>query len=541
VGGSLRGRHEAEGQGLDHDRRRDAAPGERPPGRAVRRGDGPAPVAGNRLPSPGPPGEGHERAEGQLEGTPVDRRAAPEALRAAAGDAARRVRDHGHPEPGRVRDGAGDLPVGGSPAHGGAGPVHPVHHGAAGHAGVDEGGRRGRGPVRVDGAVARGGRLAGGGVLGLSRDPAAPGIHREPAGAAAGGAGLPAGDDRHRPREGVPVGARDQRLHPAGDHDPAGPAEEADRQADGRAVLQDPARGPDPVPARLQGARRLQPGREGRGRRVPVHPRGGGHHPGVGGAGLPPGAARRPGHPGMAAPGPVAEPDVRGGRGEGRVPADPGLAGPGLRLPRGRSPDHPALRRRDPGASLPRRRDQGLRERREPLRGRPERPVAHPGQPRRRPLGVLPGAGRRVVAPAGVGARPDDRHPVQLRGRPLRPPPGHGRERAPRQGEGPVAAAGPLGPGHGHRPARAQNGRPARRRARRAAAARPGPPGPGRNRAPVAGRDHGHGRRRGRRGRGGAGAGPAGPGRRGRRRGDLRRPRGRPLLTAFLDGQEWAR
>jgi putative transposase len=52
-------------------------------------------------------------------------------------------------------------------------------------------------------------------------------------GAVAGRANLPAGDDHRGPRQGVPVGTRDQRVHPAGDHDRAGPAEEANRQTVG--------------------------------------------------------------------------------------------------------------------------------------------------------------------------------------------------------------------------------------------------------------------------------------------------------------------
>ena len=68
--------------------------------------------------------------------------------------------------------------------------------------------------------------LAGGGVLGLSRGAAAAGIHRGRA--AARGAGVPAGNPGDRSRQGLLLGARDQRVHPAGDLHPAGPAEKAD-------------------------------------------------------------------------------------------------------------------------------------------------------------------------------------------------------------------------------------------------------------------------------------------------------------------------
>ena len=75
-------------------------------------------------------------------------------------------------------------------------------------------------------AAARAAGLAGGGVLGLSRGAAAAGVHRGRA--AARDAGMPAGDPGDRSRQGVPVGARDQRVHPAGHLHPAGPAEKTD-------------------------------------------------------------------------------------------------------------------------------------------------------------------------------------------------------------------------------------------------------------------------------------------------------------------------
>jgi transposase-like protein len=81
-------------------------------------------------------------------------------------------------------------------------------------------------PVPRDRAAACAGGLAGGGVLGLSRGAAAAGVHR--GGAAARGAGMPAGGPGDRSRQGVRVGARDQRVHPAGHLHPAGPAEKAD-------------------------------------------------------------------------------------------------------------------------------------------------------------------------------------------------------------------------------------------------------------------------------------------------------------------------
>ena len=60
--------------------------------------------------------------------------------------------------------------------------------------------------------------------------------------------------------------------------------------------------------------------------------------------------------------------------------------------------------------------------------------VAGPGQPGRRPVGLLPGPGRRLLAPAGLGARRRAGHAVQRRGRPVRPPA--------RRPPGPLARAG---------------------------------------------------------------------------------------------------
>ena len=63
-----------------------------------------------------------------------------------------------------------------------------------------------------------------------------------------------------------------------------------------------------------------------------------------------------------------------------------------------------------------------------PLRRPVRRQVADPGQPRRRPLGLVPGSGRRLVAPAGLGACRRAGNTVQRRGRPVcaaaRRPPG---------------------------------------------------------------------------------------------------------------------
>ena len=77
-----------------------------------------------------------------------------------------------------------------------------------------------------DRAAARAAGLAGGGMLGLSRGAAAAGAHRGRA--AARGPGVPAGNPGDRSRQGVLVGARDQRVHPAGHLHPAGPAEKTD-------------------------------------------------------------------------------------------------------------------------------------------------------------------------------------------------------------------------------------------------------------------------------------------------------------------------
>ena len=73
------------------------------------------------------------------------------------------------------------------------------------------------------------------------------------------------------------------------------------------------------------------------------------------------------------------------------------------------------------------------------------------------------------LAPAGLGARPRAGNAVQRRGRPVcaaarRPPGPLARCRA-----GAGRAAGPLGPGHGHRAAGTPDGGPAGRRARRPA------------------------------------------------------------------------
>jgi Mu transposase-like protein len=62
---------------------------------------------------------------------------------------------------------------------------------------------------------------------------------------------------------------------------------------------------------------------------------------------------------------------------------------------------------------------------------------------------------------AGLGT------PVQRRGRPVRPPARRPPQPPPRRGAGPSRAAGPVGPGNGHRTTRAPHGRPASRRARR--------------------------------------------------------------------------
>ena len=146
-------------------------------------------------------------------------RTGPGGLRAAAGGAAGRVRDPGHPGSGRVRDGAGHLPVGARPADRGAGPVHPLHHRAAGHPGVDQGGGRGRascsrrscrGPRRKTGRPRRAGPITGCRSSWCS-----------PRTAAARDACVPAGDPGDRSRQGVRVGARDQRVHPAGYLHPA--------------------------------------------------------------------------------------------------------------------------------------------------------------------------------------------------------------------------------------------------------------------------------------------------------------------------------
>jgi hypothetical protein len=315
LGGGLPAGAGRAGAQVHADDERDLEAGRGAAGRRAWRGGGPAAVDRDRLPASGPAGPGHQRGPRVGQGAPVDRRAAQGRLRAAAGDAAWRVRDPGHPGAGRVRDGAGHLPVGPGPAHRRPGPVHPLHPRAAGDAGVDPGRGRRRGPLPGRQPDRRATRVAGRGVLALPRRAAAPGVHR--AGrrgrrrgwrrSAGRGAGLPAGDAGHRPRQGLCVGARAGGVRPAGDLGAARDPAQAHRQAHHRAVLPDLAGRADPAPARLQGPRhpQPQPGRGGQGVFVPA--RAGGRDPRMGRAGLPPHPARRAGGGRVAPAGPVTQ------------------------------------------------------------------------------------------------------------------------------------------------------------------------------------------------------------------------------------------
>ena len=126
--------HGAAGEGIDPHHRSRTAHGQRAPGPGVRRGRGTTALDGHRLPPDPRAHEGHECGQGQREATAANRRPSCGAVRAAAGGPARRVRHPGHPEPGRVRDGAGDLPVGGGPADRGTRPVGQGGHRVAGSA-----------------------------------------------------------------------------------------------------------------------------------------------------------------------------------------------------------------------------------------------------------------------------------------------------------------------------------------------------------------------------------------------------------------------
>ncbi len=101
------------------------------------------------------------------------------------------------------------------------------------------------------------------------------------------------------------------------------------------------------------------------------------------------------------------------------IPATPGA---GVRVPSGGMAHHPALRGRGRRAALQRRRRwNGYRNATSPLRRCRGREVADPGQRGRRAVRLLPGPGRRPLAPAGLGARRDAGHAVLGRGRPRTP------------------------------------------------------------------------------------------------------------------------
>ncbi len=106
-----------------------------------------------------------------------------------------------------------------------------------------------------------------------------------------------------------------------------------------------------------------------------------------------------------------------------RIPVDTGA---GLRLPAGGGPHDPALRRRGERVALQRSWPGRLPQHDQPLRRRPGREVADPDQPGRRPLRLVPGPGRRGLAPPRLGTRAWVGVAVLRRGGSARPPAGRG-------------------------------------------------------------------------------------------------------------------
>lgn len=104
------------GQRVDTDAQRGDRRGAGAAGGVARRGCGAVAVDRDGLPPVDGADQGHQRGVGQREGPPVDHRTPAGCLWPAAGDPARGVPDLGHPGLGRVRDGAGELPVGARPA-----------------------------------------------------------------------------------------------------------------------------------------------------------------------------------------------------------------------------------------------------------------------------------------------------------------------------------------------------------------------------------------------------------------------------------------